>query len=427
MRIVFFNYGTRGDTQPPVALATVLKQRGYEVRVAAPENLRGFVESAGIEYAELHGSSQAILESEMSQMRLASGNKLAFLQTVIDISQRVSPGLYVSALQAVEGADAIVGGTLIEDLSYTLAEHRRLPFLLTYTIPYEPTGAFPAPLLTTAAWPFAPLNRWSYALFRRLAWRMNRDVLNPFRESLGLAPMPTTIVSGAHGHDIPVVQMWSPEVIAHSADYPPNVRTTGFVRVPQAMRARLGEAAPPAALVDWLNAPALAAPIYMGFGSMPVLDPERMMRTVVAVAGELKIRVIVSAGWAGLDAVRHLAGDNVFFVGAIDHGWLLPQCAAAVHHGGAGTTAAALEAGIPALVCSVFGDQPFWAERLRRLSVGEHVPFAKLNEANLAAGLRAILRDDVRARARALGERLRAEDGTTAAADAIAAHLGPPG
>jgi sterol 3beta-glucosyltransferase len=102
---------------------------------------------------------------------------------------------------------------------------------------------------------------------------------------------------------------------------------------------------------------------------------------------------------------------------------LFERCAATVHHGGAGTTYASLRAGIPNLICSVFADQPYWGLRAKALGVGTTFPFKRLNEKRLTEGVRTLLDPAVRARARALGKRLRAEDGLARIIDMIERDL----
>ncbi|MDX2090491.1 MAG: glycosyltransferase [Kofleriaceae bacterium] len=422
MRVVFYSYGTRGDAQPQVVLASLLRERGYEVRVAAPENLRPFVEKAGIEYAPLFGSSQEILESEAGRRWLSAGNVRAFMKALAEINARINPRVFASAAEAARDADAIVGGTLAEDLAYSLAQHRRVPYVVAQTIPFETTRAYPSPVVTTAQLP-GFLNRLTYALFRRVAWPVNRDTLNPFRASLGLAPLPTTILTRAADFAHPVLQLWSEHVLPPPGDAASTQTTTGFIRMPAAVRERLGEATPPPGLATWLASG--PAPVYLGFGSMPVLDPVAMVKEALAVAETLDLRLVLSAGWTELGDVQALAGARAIFIRNVDHAWLLPQCVAAVHHGGAGTTAASVEAGVPTVVCSVFADQPFWGARVTRLGVGAHVPFAKLDRTTLLAALRTVLTPEVRQRAAALGARLRAEDGAGTAADHLVRQLAP--
>lgn len=131
------------------------------------------------------------------------------------------------------------------------------------------------------------------------------------------------------------------------------------------------------------------------------------------VCDRLGLRALVSAGWSRVGQEARLSGSSGVKVVAagLDHDAVLPRCAAAVHHGGAGTTAAVVSAGLPSLVCSVFADQPFWGERLRALGVGTHVPFASLDKKALETGLQRALEPDVQQRAAHLGAKLRAERG----------------
>jgi sterol 3beta-glucosyltransferase len=417
MRFVFFSYGTRGDAQPQVALAAGLRERGFEARVAAPENLRSFVERAGIEYAPLHGNSQTILESEEGQRWLRSGNVRAFMGSVAKIAREIDPHVFASGLEAARGADVIVGGTLIEELSVTLAEHLRVPFTFAHTIPAEPTGEYPNPLVATSKLPFAFLNRATYALFRQLAFPIHRDAINVFRRELGLPPQTAIALGRARQLGLPALQLWSRHLVPHPADADAQAVTTGSIRVPAAVRARLGEATPPPELAAWLDAG--PAPVYVGFGSMPMPTLEAFSRDVLALAESLDLRFIVCGGWNDTEAVSALAGPRVHFVRSVDHSWLFPRCLVVVHHGGAGTTFAAAESGVPSVICSFFADQPFWGSRIAALGTGAHVPFVKLNQRTLRSALQRALDEDTRRKAAELGRKLRDEDGNARALDAL--------
>lgn len=422
MRVVFYSYGTRGDAQPQVALAAGLALHGIDVRVAAPENLRSFVERAGVEYAPLHGNSQEIMESESGQKWLRSGNVRAFMSEAAKLCEKIDPDVFRMGLDAARDADAIVGGTLAEDLAFTLAEHRKIPFAFGHTIPFETTGAYPNPCVTPNPLPFAALNRFTYWLFRKLATGVHAKSLATFRRDLGLPPLPTTVVSRAAELGVPALQLWSEHLVPHPADAAPGAVTTGFLRMPPSVRARLGEAAPPASLTSWIDAG--PPPVYVGFGSMPLPTLSEFAADLRAIAEELGIRIALSGGWNDVAAVQHLAGDALQFIEPVDHGWLFPRCAAVVHHGGAGTTAAGLEAGVPTVICSFFADQPFWGARVEKLGVGAHLPIVKLTRPRLTDAVRRVLTDDVRGKAKALGEKLRAEDGNARAVAALVRMLG---
>jgi sterol 3beta-glucosyltransferase len=421
MRVVFFSYGTRGDAQPQVAMAANLEQHGFRTRIAAPENLRDFIEQAGIEYAPLFGSSQEILESENGQRWLESGNVAAFMKELTKISQRIDPDVFRTGIEAARDADVIVGGTLAEDMAFTLSEFMRVPFLMAHTMPLETTGDYPQPLVTTKDLRLRSLNRATFALFRVLVSRQHAQTLAAFRRELGLDPRRGTVVSRSAELDIPVLQLWSPHLVPHASDAPPKAVTTGFQRMPQSVRARLGEKVPPEELQRWLEGG--PPPVYVGFGSMPMPSLTRFAEEILDIGRSLGVRFALAPGWNDLASVRHMECDELRFVPPIDHEFLFKQCSAAVHHGGAGTTAASLEAGIPTIVCSFFADQPFWGTRVQRLGAGVHLPRVKMNRETLKDAVNRVMRDEVRHRAADIGRKLRAEDGNARAIDALTSFV----
>jgi UDP:flavonoid glycosyltransferase YjiC (YdhE family) len=184
------------------------------------------------------------------------------------------------------------------------------------------------------------------------------------------------------------------------------------------LRAALGESELPADLDEWLTAG--EPPVYFGFGSLPVPNPRGLLDDIVAVAGQLGVRALVAAGWTDYGAAPGKLADNVFLAGAdLNHDEVLPRCTAAVHHGGSGTTAAVTRAGIPSVVVSLFLDQPFWAWRLSRLGLGVALPYRSLNRTRLIRAMREALTPPYVARARAVGNQLRTENGAEQAADVI--------
>jgi sterol 3beta-glucosyltransferase len=111
----------------------------------------------------------------------------------------------------------------------------------------------------------------------------------------------------------------------------------------------------------------------------------------------------------------------VFMIGSIPFGWLFPQMAAVVHHGGAGTTSIGLWAGVPAIVTPFMGDQPFWGQQIYKLGVGPRpIPRQRLTIDRLAESIRIAVSDTpIRKRAASLGERIRAENGVARAVAVI--------
>lgn len=163
-------------------------------------------------------------------------------------------------------------------------------------------------------------------------------------------------------------------------------------------------------------------PVFVGFGSMPA-DSEAA-RGPVAAARAAGRRVIVSRGWADL-AVTDESPDCLV-IGDVGHDALFPRVAAVVHHGGAGTTAAAARAGVPQIVTPMFGDQFYWAGRVVDLGVGAAVAHGAMTERSLAEVLRKTLRADVEVAARTLARQVRRDGAEIAARRLEAEHRAAP-
>jgi UDP:flavonoid glycosyltransferase YjiC (YdhE family) len=174
---------------------------------------------------------------------------------------------------------------------------------------------------------------------------------------------------------------------------------------------------PPVDLMNFLQSG--PPPIYIGFGSIPSSKPEETADLVMQALARTGQRGVLSSGWGGLK--KETLPETVFMIGSMPHSWLLPQMAAVVHHGGVGTTAAGLRAGIPAIVTPFFGDQPFWAQRVYELGVGPRpIPRRRLTVERLSESIRSALSDRaMQARAASLGEFIRAENGIARAVAVI--------
>ena len=166
---------------------------------------------------------------------------------------------------------------------------------------------------------------------------------------------------------------------------------------------------PPAALEAFLANG--EAPIYIGFGSMSSRDPAQTAELIVTALKQTGTRAILQSGWGGFKATD--LPDAVLSVESVPHSWLFNKVAAVVHHGGAGTTAAGLRAGVPSLVIPFFGDQGFWGERVAQLGVGPSpIPRKALTAQSLAQAIQTMtVNSEMRTRAAELGARIRTEDG----------------
>ncbi|EIE23064.1 UDP-Glycosyltransferase/glycogen phosphorylase, partial [Coccomyxa subellipsoidea C-169] len=189
---------------------------------------------------------------------------------------------------------------------------------------------------------------------------------------------------------VPVSYCWSPTLLPQPADWPQRAEVVGFCQLEASERMHYS---PPEDLVQFLEAG--PPPVYIGFGSMTLSRPHELARTVFAAVKEMGVRAVIGAGLGLVEAEEIPEGVYVLQQRYVPHDWLFRQCAAVVHHGGAGTTGAGLAAGCPTMVVPFFGDQAFWGEMCRRSGVGPApVAVEKLKVEHLTEGLRFLMQPE---------------------------------
>jgi UDP:flavonoid glycosyltransferase YjiC (YdhE family) len=270
-----------------------------------------------------------------------------------------------------------------------------------HSAPLRRTSGYAHPLVTNRRLP-ATMNALTGSLFERVWARGMRREVDAFRSDVGLPPVRGTLPARQASAGALELQTYD-EALVPDTRWDDRRPLVGFLTLDDELRSALGETGVDDELDAWLEAG--DPPVFFGFGSMPLLDPAATSAMIGEVACALGVRALVSAGWGRLATVD-VDDSWVKVVGAVDHEAVLPRCCAAVHHGGAGTTAASLGAGVPTVVCSVFADQPFWGARVADQGVGATLRFTDLGEASLAAALRTALDDDVRRRAAEMARRL---------------------
>lgn len=201
-----------------------------------------------------------------------------------------------------------------------------------------------------------------------------------------------------------------------AADWGPNIDVVGFCFLDLA-----SNYVPPDSLVQWLKNG--EAPIYIGFGSLPVEEPERMTQIIVQALEITGQRGIINKGWGGLGNLAE-PKDFVYLLDNCPHDWLFIQCAAVVHHGGAGTTAAGLKAACPTTIVPFFGDQPFWGDQVHARGVGPvPIPVDEFSLEKLVDAIRFMLDPKVKQQALELAKAMENEDGVAGAVQAFYKHF----
>jgi sterol 3beta-glucosyltransferase len=412
MRALLLTVGSRGDVQPFVALASRLRAAGHEAVLAAPALYGGLAAACDVPFAPLD------LDLDELGAALAGRHGLRHLVTFCRRMGRGAAGLLPGVTAAGQLETDLVVHHPVLPIGQHLAEFLGVPAVVAQPQPaLVPTREF-----ASAAWPGrvpGVLNRPSYRAARRLSGAWARPDLERWRRDVLMLPRRT----GRHdplrapdGTPVPVLHAFSAHVVPPPADWPPSAHVTGYWVLPAAPAwappRQRPEPAPPRRLAEFLEAGEPA--VYFGFGSMPGPDPERLAAGLTA-AVPAGVRAVVASPSPALR--RLLPAGRFLVIREAPHDWLFPRVRAVVHHGGAGTTGAAVAAGRPQVIWPFGVDQHFWARRMTSLGVAPPArPVRALTGRTLAAALDQALGDPRLAAASAdLGRRVRAEDGCGAA------------
>ena len=210
----------------------------------------------------------------------------------------------------------------------------------------------------------------------------------------------------------------SPALIPKPKDWGPHISISGFYFLSLA-----SNFTPEPDLTAFLKAG--PPPVYIGFGSIVVDDPNAMTQLIFEAIQKTGQRALVSKGWGGFGADQLGIPDGVFMLGNVPHDWLFQHVSCVVHHGGAGTTAAGISLGKPTVIIPFFGDQPFWGAMVAKAGAGPTpIPYKQLTSTNLAAAIDEALKPSTLTRAQELGARIASEKGTDAGAQSFQDNLG---
>ena len=412
MNITIATVGSRGDIQPYVALGRGLQAVGHHVQLAADTEFETFIRSQGLGFAPVNADPRQALEEDIRQI---GSNPIRLLNWIKRNLKPVAHQYVVDIKQACQGSDGILYSTLAF-LSYHGAEALQIPSEAAFLQPFTPTRAFSNPVATEAPrWlPFQGEFNWlSFRLNNLLSYRMFKGIADDCRrEILDLPPVPWRVYQALDLSEMPIIYGYSPHVIPKPTDWDSHKHVTGYWFLESDEKWQ-----PPAELIRFLETG--SSPVYVGFGSMVDREAETLTGLVVDALQQAGRRGILLGGWSELGGGG--LPDTVLKVTEVPHEWLFPRVAAVVHHGGAGTTAAGLRAGVPAVIVPFFADQPFWGRQVYQLGVGaQPVSRKRLTAGRLAVAIRMATGDEaLRRRAAELGREIRTEDGVAKAVESI--------
>jgi sterol 3beta-glucosyltransferase len=420
MKITALALGSRGDVQPAVALGVGLQNAGYEVCVNTHAPFQEMVLDAGLEFCLIETNPIEVLESDVGRAVMeGGGNPLRQMRDFAELMHPHMLSVGADCWAACRGAEALLYAQVSWYFGPHIAERLDIPAIATLLHPEYSNGVIPGYSFPIQRNLGSALNKLTWVMEDAMNWYPLRSVINQWREEqLDLPAIPRRVI---HQRQLrreknPTVFGFSPSVWPKPPDWGGHIDVTGywFLEAPNDWE-------PPDGLVDFLATG--PPPVYVGFGSMSTRRSEEITDVVLQALALSGQRGLLAKGWGGLSDMD--LPENLFELESAPHDWLFPQMAAAVHHGGAGTTAASLRAGIPTIILPFWADQPFWGHRVFELGVGPRpIPQKQLTTELLADAITLVASDqEMQQRAAELGRQIRAEDGITRAAEFIHRHL----
>ncbi|WP_129670093.1 glycosyltransferase [Phytoactinopolyspora endophytica] len=414
MKVLLLSQGTRGDIQPYANLARALRTRGHEPILGAPRRWVHLAEPYGVRVALLYDAVDELLDDPIVRDAFETNYRgLRGKAMAVKVMQKFRPmetRIIEDMARAAElDVDIVVFQPFLP--GHAIGEWLGVPAVPAGLQPiWVPTRSFPNPMV-----PFRVprlLNRSSY-LWTRLWYRGFMGSIAKWRtQTLGLERRrgQQNSLRLPNGDHATVIHAFSRHLLPLRLDYPDWVHTVGYWFPPSQH-----DWTPPKELLDFLEAG--DPPVCVGFGSMVGKDPRRTGAIVADAVRRANVRAVIVTGSGGIDIDGALE-DNVLVLREASFDWLFPRMSAIVHHGGSGTSAAALASGRPQVVCPFMTDQPFHARRMHAIGVAPPpLPQVRLTADNLSESIsRAVTDRGLVECAETLGERVKSEDGLTATA-----------
>ena len=394
MKFAIACYGSRGDVEPSVAVGRELLRRGHDVCMAVPPDLVSFAEAAGLATVPYGPIVEALLNEDFVRNFWTQlfRNPIRSLRELWEPIARYWGETSATLTSLADGADLLSTGLNFEQSAANVAEYYDIPLIALHHFPMRANGqlvpSLPSPLVRSAG----TLTEW-------LFWRSTHKVEDTQRRELGLpkatGPSPRRIAERKSLEIQAYDEFCFPGLAAEWAKWDGRRPFIGTLTMELTTDAD-------DEVASWSAAG--TPPICFATGSIPVESPADTVEMISAACAQLGERALVCFGGTDFSHLPHF--DHVKVVGPVNYAATFPACRAVVHHGGSGTTAASLRAGIPTLILWSSADQPYWGNQLKRLKVGTARRFSTTTRESLVADLRRILAPQYAIRARELAPRM---------------------
>jgi sterol 3beta-glucosyltransferase len=384
MRTVLTGFGSVGDMQPLLALAVELRRQGHSVEFALSPSLVGLAARLGFHASPIGPNVHEIQRNFILSMAQEPVD-LAAVRALLAQFFEGFPQVFDDLCRACHDRDVLISaagppfGRMVHEVT-------GIPFV---SLDYEYVDEAPGSLLEHQV----------------------AALLNPFRKQLGLPPVRYPMTIDDYSPELALF-IASPHVYQRALSWAPHYQMTGFFFLDEEGWQPTDE------LAMFLEAG--DPPVVISLGSEIQDAPERITSLLVSAIGQTGCRAIIQHGWGEL-ATRRGLPPNIYALGAVPHAWLFPRAAGVVHHGGHGTMASALRAGLPSVCIPHTWEQGLLASHFRRLGcTAGVVAYRQLTASRLSTALNAMLtQSSYRATAAALGQKIRAERGVQTACQLI--------
>lgn len=413
LRIIFLSIGTRGDVQPYIALGLRLQAEGHKVTIATHLEFQNFVSSYGLQYRMLPGNPRDLMDLCVSKGFFTVKFMQEAVAKFVDLMEQL---LWIS-WQVCQDHDVIIEAPMIQ-AGVHIAEKLNVQHFIAFTMPFSRTKEYGNPFI-----PLKFYNKFSHLVIEQMLWLPLSSRINRFRvECCNLPPLKLKEGGTLNiKRQTPFLYCFSASVVPKPIDWPEWVNICGYWTLDQSSSSYQ----PDKKLLQFIEQ-SKEKPVYVGFGSI-VVDADELWSIVLPGILDSGKRVVLSCGWTSLNEEKRKifeGNENIFCIDSCPHDWLFPRMKAAVHHGGAGTTAASLLAACPTFIISFFGDQPFWGKRVVELGAGATIPYSQLTKENFASTVKFVSEcRSVKKNVQKISKILRNEDGLTNAVENIYRHV----
>jgi UDP:flavonoid glycosyltransferase YjiC (YdhE family) len=412
MKFVMASYGSRGDIEPCVAASRELLRRGHEVQLAVPPDQVGLAEAVGLSavpYGLEFGPWMDVHRDFWTRFfrdAWKSRDVAKLWREVWEPTAQCWDDISTTLLSLADGADLLFTSLTFEEAAANVAEYYDIPLATLHHFPARAHGQ----LFTR---PPASLTRSAMKGYEWLAWRISRNIEDAQRRELGLS-------KATRPAQWRITDRGSLEIQAYDElCFSGLAAEWGKWRDQRPFVGALTMELPTEAddeVASWIAAG--PPPIYFGFGSIAVESPGETLSIIAAACEQLGQRALVGAGWSDFSDVPD--SEHVKVVSAVNFAAVFGACRAIVHHGGAGTLAAGLRAGVPQLILWTWPDQSLRGVAAKRLGVGAVRRLSSTTEGSLVSDLRTILAPQYAARARDIAPRMtKPEESIAATADLL--------